>query len=36
MDTTFLEHIGLTKTESIVYLTLIKGGMSKTGEILKC
>jgi len=35
MDTGILESIGLTRNESIVYLTLIKRGMSKTGEILK-
>ncbi|MBI5803632.1 hypothetical protein HY450_00140 [Candidatus Pacearchaeota archaeon] len=35
MDTKILEHIGLTHNESIVYLTLIKEGTSKSGEILK-
>ena len=35
MDTRVLEHIGLTHNESIVYLTLIKEGTSKSGEILK-
>jgi sugar-specific transcriptional regulator TrmB len=31
----FLEGTGLTKNESIVYLTLLKIGKAKTGEILK-
>ncbi|MBS3099491.1 hypothetical protein J4462_04725 [Candidatus Pacearchaeota archaeon] len=35
MDTKILEHVGLTHNESIVYLTLIKEGNSKSGEILK-
>ena len=35
MDTKVLEHIGLTKNESIVYLTLLRAGTSKTGDILK-
>ncbi|MCC7570860.1 hypothetical protein KO465_05965 [Candidatus Micrarchaeota archaeon] len=35
MDYAILEKIGLTKNESIVYLTLIELGTSKTGEILK-
>jgi sugar-specific transcriptional regulator TrmB len=30
-----LENIGLTKNESLVYLTLLQLGTSKTGEILK-
>jgi len=30
-----LEKIGLTKNESVVYLTLLQLGTSKTGEILK-
>ncbi len=35
MDTATLEHIGLTKNESKVYLALLKIGSSKTGKILK-
>lgn len=35
MDTRILEHIGLTHNESIVYLTLLKEGTLKSGEILK-
>ena len=35
MDTKILENIGLTHNESIVYLTLLKIGISKTGSILK-
>jgi sugar-specific transcriptional regulator TrmB len=35
MDTKILENIGLTHNESIVYLTLIREGTSKSGEILK-
>lgn len=35
MDTKTLEKIGLTRNESIIYLTLLKLGTSKTGEILK-
>ncbi|MEN9625930.1 MAG: hypothetical protein RL557_258 [archaeon] len=35
MDTEILEHIGMTKNESIVYLTLLKEGTTKTGTILK-
>jgi sugar-specific transcriptional regulator TrmB len=35
MDTKTLEKIGLTRNESIVYLTLLKLGTSKTGSILK-
>jgi len=35
MDTKTLEKIGLTRNESIVYLTLLKLGTSKTGDILK-
>lgn len=35
MDTKILEHIGLTKNESKTYLTLLKEGTSKSGEILK-
>ncbi len=34
MDTKTLERVGLTKNESIVYLTLLQSGTSKTGEIL--
>jgi HTH-type transcriptional regulator, sugar sensing transcriptional regulator len=35
MDASVLENIGLTHNESIVYLTLVKLGTSKAGEILK-
>src|SRR3989344_5177017 len=35
MDNRMLEKIGLTRNESIVYLSLLKIGSSKTGEILK-
>ena len=35
MERRYLEKIGLTKNESIVYTTLLKLGISKTGEILK-
>ena len=35
METETLEKIGLTKNESIVYLTLVKSGTIKTAEILK-
>ena len=35
MDIETLEKIGLTKNESIVYLTLVKSGTIKTAEILK-
>lgn len=35
METAILEKIGLTQNESIVYLTLVKHGTSKAGEILK-
>lgn len=35
MEPKILERIGLTKNESIVYLTLIKAGSIKTAEILK-
>ena len=35
MDAETLEKIGLTKNESIVYLTLVKSGTIKTAEILK-
>ena len=34
MDTKILENIGLTYNESLVYLTLLKIGTSKTGKIL--
>src|SRR3989344_3412658 len=34
MDTKTLEKIGLTRNESIVYLTLLRLGTSKTGNIL--
>lgn len=35
MEPKLLEKIGLTHNESIVYLTLLRLGTSKTGEILK-
>ena len=35
MDIKVLERIGLTRNESLVYLTLLRNGTSKTGEILK-
>ena len=35
MDTKPLEKIGLTRNESLVYLTLLRLGVSRTGEILK-
>jgi len=35
MDTQILEHAGLTKNESKTYLTLLKEGTLKSGEILK-
>lgn len=35
MESETLEKIGLTKNESIVYLTLVKSGSIKTAEILK-
>ncbi len=35
METETLEKLGLTKNESIVYLTLVKSGSIKTAEILK-
>ncbi len=35
MDTKVLEDIGLTHNESIVYLTLLREGTSKSGGILK-
>ena len=34
MDNTTLQSVGLTKNESIVYLSLLKLGTSKVGEIL--
>jgi sugar-specific transcriptional regulator TrmB len=34
VDTKILEKVGLTKNESIVYLTLLRLGTSKTGDIL--
>lgn len=35
MKTDVLEHVGLTRNESIVYLTLLQLGTSRTGAILK-
>jgi hypothetical protein len=35
METATLENIGLTKNESITYLTLLRIGTSKTGQLLK-
>ncbi len=35
METAVLEHIGLTRNESVVYLTLLQLGTSRTGTILK-
>ncbi|RJQ15701.1 hypothetical protein C4573_06115 [Candidatus Woesearchaeota archaeon] len=35
MDAVYLEKIGLTKNESIIYLTLLRIGTSKTGNLLK-
>lgn len=35
METKALEHIGLTKNESLVYLALLQRGTSRTGDILK-
>ena len=35
MEYKVLEEIGLTRNESLVYLTLLRIGTSKTGEILK-
>jgi sugar-specific transcriptional regulator TrmB len=35
VEQTTLENIGLTKNESITYLTLLRIGVSKTGQILK-
>ena len=35
MELKFLEEIGLTKNESKVYITLLKIGTSRTGDILK-
>ena len=34
METNILESIGLTHNESIVYLSLLKRGTSKSGDIL--
>ena len=35
MDPAILEKIGFTRTESIVYLTLLQTGTCKTGDLLK-
>ena len=35
MDEKILEQIGLTKGESIVYLTLLKIGETTTGKIIE-
>jgi len=35
MDTHLLESLGLTKNEALVYITLVKTGSSKTGQLLK-
>ena len=35
MKLELLEKIGLTRNESLVYITLLKLGTSKTGNILK-
>ena len=35
LDSAILERIGLTKNESLVYMTLLQLGTSKTGAILK-
>ena len=34
MDTQYLERIGLTRNESIIYTSMLKTGTSTTGKIL--